>query len=191
MEKDVRTKKMMNKEDIRRQVKARKSLLNEKERVEAARRVFDFLEKTAAFMLSEHILMYRSLDDELSTREFIDRWHERKKFYLPRVNGVNLDILPYDRSRLHLGAFNIEEPDGDDTVDFSSIELVIVPGVAYDRRGNRVGRGKGFYDRLLSNTGAVTIGVAYDFQLYDEIEPDEFDIPVQYVITEKGIIKIK
>ena len=191
MEKDVRTKKMMNKEDIRRQVKARKSLLNEKERVEAARRVFDFLEKTAAFMLSEHILMYRSLDDELSTREFIDRWHERKKFYLPRVNGVNLDILPYDRSRLHLGAFNIEEPDGDDTVDFSSIELVIVPGVAYDRRGNRVGRGKGFYDRLLSDTGAVTIGVAYDFQLYDEIEPDEFDIPVQYVITEKGIIKIK
>lgn len=179
----------MKKDDIRRQVKARKSLLSDDERRYAANRVFSFVEKTAAFMLAEKILMYHSLADELSTLDFIDRWSTRKKFFLPRVNGVNLDILPYDKSRLHLGSFNIEEPDGDVTVDFSEIELVIVPGVAYDRRGNRVGRGKGFYDRLLADTKAVTIGVAYDLQLYDEIEPDEFDVPVQYVITEKGVIK--
>lgn len=181
---------MMNKDDIRRQAKARKSLLNDKERRDAARRVFDYVEKTAAFMLADHILMYHSLPDELSTREFIDRWAERKRFYLPRVNGVNLDILPYDRSRLHLGAFNIEEPDGDETADFSEIELVIVPAVAYDRRGNRLGRGKGYYDRLLRDTKAVTIGVAYDCQLFDEFEPDEFDVPVQYVITETQVIKV-
>lgn len=180
----------MKKDDIRRQVKARKSLLNEDERREAARRVFDFVEKTAAFMLSDHILMYHSLADELSTHEFIDRWHDRKHFYLPRVNGVNLDILPYHKSRMHLGAFNIEEPDGDDVVDMSAIELVIVPGVAYDRRGNRVGRGKGFYDRLLADTDAVTIGVGFDFQLYDDIEAEEFDVPVQFVITDKGVIKV-
>lgn len=181
---------MMNKEDIRRQVKARKSLLNDEERREAARRVFDAVEKTAAFLLADNILMYNSLADELSTREFIDRWHERKHFFLPRVNGVNLEILPYNKSRLHLGAFNIEEPDGDDVVDLSIIEMVIVPGVAYDRKGNRVGRGKGFYDRLLADTDAVTIGVAYQCQLYDEIEAEEFDIPVHYVITDNEIIKV-
>ena len=58
---------------------------------------------------------------------------------------TEIEILPYDRSRLHLGAFRIEEPDGDDTVDISDIDLIIVPGVAYDRHGNRVGRGKGYY----------------------------------------------
>ena len=180
----------MNKDSIRLRVKARKSLLDENERASAARRVFDLVENTAAFMLAEHILMYHSLPDELSTREFIDRWSARKRFYLPGVNGVNLDILPYDRARLHLGAFNIEEPTGDETADINDIELIIVPGVAYDRRGNRIGRGKGYYDRLLRDTRAVTIGVAYSCQLCDDIEPDEFDVPVNYVITEDGIIKI-
>lgn len=180
----------MKKEEIRRQAKARKSLLTEGERADAARRVFELVETTAAFILADHVLMYNSLADELSTREFIDRWSARKHFYLPRVNGVNLEILPYDRNRLHLGAFHIEEPDGDEIADVSSIELIIVPAVAYDRQGNRVGRGKGFYDRLLADTDAVTIGVAYDCQLFDEIETDEFDVPVHYVITEKGIIKI-
>lgn len=180
----------MDKEAIRSRVKARKNLLDPVERATAAAQVFDLVEKTAAFIMSEHILMYHSLPDELSTRDFIDRWHHRKHFYLPRVNGVNLDILPYDRSRLHLGAFNIEEPDGDDTVGISAIELIIVPAVAYDRHGNRIGRGKGFYDRLLRDSHAVTVGVAYDCQLVDDIEPDEFDVPVDYVVTEKGIIRV-
>lgn len=180
----------MKKEEVRRQAKARKALLSDEERNAAARSVFDFVEKTAAFILADHILMYNSLADELSTREFIDRWAHRKHFYLPRVNGADLEILPYDKSRLHLGAFHIEEPEGDNTVDFNTIELVIVPAMAYDRQGNRVGRGKGFYDRLLSDTHAVTMGVAYSCQLFDEIDTDQFDVAVHYVITESGIIKV-
>lgn len=181
----------MNKESIRLRIKSRKSLLSDDERRSAAERVFGMLEKTAAFMLADNILMYHSLPDELSTREFIDRWHTRKRFFLPRVNGVNLDILPYDRSRLHLGAFNIEEPDGDETADIDAIELIVVPGVAYDRQGNRIGRGKGYYDRLLRDTRAVTIGVAYSCQMCDDIEPDDFDVPVHYVITEHEVIKTR
>ncbi len=180
----------MNKESIRLRVKARKSLLDADERARAAAAVFDTLEHTAAFMMADRILMYHSLPDEVSTHEFIERWHDRKHFFLPRVNGVNLDILPYDRSRLHLGAFNIEEPDGDDTADINDIELIIVPGVAYDRRGNRIGRGKGYYDRLLRDTKALTIGVAYSCQMCDDIEPDPFDVPVHYVITDTEIIRV-
>lgn len=166
-------------------------MLDDDERRSSASAVFDLLEHTAAFMMAEHIMMYNSLPDELSTREFIDKWHTRKHFYLPRVNGVNLDILPYDRSGLHLGAFHIEEPDGDDTVDAEVIDMIVVPGVAYDRNGNRLGRGKGFYDRLLADARAVTVGVAYDFQLVDEVPASEYDVPVHYVITPKGIFKTK
>lgn len=179
----------MDKEDIRRRVKARKSMLTEIERIASARNVFDKLEKLAAFAMSNRILIYNSLPDELSTREFIDRWVDTKEFFLPRVNGIDLDILPYDRQRMHIGAFRIEEPSGDDIHDPESLEMIIVPAVAYDRNGNRVGRGKGFYDRLLRKTKALRVGVAYDFQLVDEIEIEAHDIPVDIVITETGIYR--
>ena len=68
------------------------------------------------------------------------------------------------------------------------MEMVVVPAVAYDRKCNRVGRGKGYYDRLLSRTRALKVGVAYDFQLIDEMEADPFDVPVDIVITESAII---
>lgn len=161
-------------------------MLGEAERAAAAARVFDTVRSMAAFMVARRILLYHSLPDELSTREFIDSFasNPEKQFYLPRVNGLDLEILPYNRSRMHLGAFRIEEPDGDDIADISEIDLVIVPAVAYDRHGNRVGRGKGYYDRLLSRSKAVTIGVCYDFQLFDEIEVEEHDIPVHFVVAD-------
>lgn len=175
----------MNKDEIRSRVKARKSLLSALEKTQAAAAVFGRLEQSAAFALAEKILLYHSLPDELSTRDFLERWSGRKRFFLPRVNGLNLEILPYDRSRLALGSFHIEEPQGDDTADISEIELVVVPAVAYDRRGNRVGRGKGYYDRLLASTRATKVGVGYDFQLIDdEIPAEPHDVAVDIVITE-------
>ncbi len=175
----------MNKEDIRSRVKARKSLLSASEKMSAAASVFSRLEQSAAFTLAEKILLYHSLPDELSTHKFLERWCGRKHFFLPRVNGLNLEILPYDRSRMALGAFHIEEPTGNDTADISQIELVVVPAVAYDRRGNRVGRGKGYYDRLLAETKATKVGVGYDFQLLEEEIPSEpHDVAVDIVITE-------
>lgn len=177
----------MKKENIRRYVKAHKSLLDEHEKINAARRVFGVLENSAAFVMAKNILMYHSLPDELSTHEFLDRWCNRKNFFLPRVNGVDLDILPYNPANMTIGAFQIEEPTGDDIYSMDDIELVVVPGVAFDSKGNRVGRGKGYYDRLLRDTAATRIGVAYDFQLVDEIETEPHDVGVDVVITSRAV----
>lgn len=176
----------MDKDSIRRRVKARKSLLSDEERLSAAQSVFHRLEQLAAFTLSHRILVYNSLPDELSTRDFIQKWNGRKRFFLPRVNGVDLDILPFDQTRMHIGAFRIEEPTGDDCEDVDTMEMIIVPAVAFDRRCNRVGRGKGYYDRLLKKSRAITVGVGYDFQMVDQIDTDYFDVPVDIVITESG-----
>ena len=63
--------------------------------------------------------------------------------------------------------------------------MIVVPGVAFDRQGNRMGRGRGFYDRLLKTTpNAIKVGVAYDFQLLDKIPIEEFDVPMDYVMSE-------
>lgn len=180
----------MEKSEIRRKIRNLRAMLSDEDKITASERVFDMLEKTAQFMMADRILMYHSLPDEVSTHAFLEKWGDRKSFFLPRVNGVNLDILPYDKSRLELGAFHIEEPSGDDLCDPDSIELIIVPAVAYDHSGNRLGRGKGFYDRLLQTSKATKIGVAYDFQLVEEIPVEEHDVPVDIVITDRIMIKL-
>ncbi len=181
----------MEKREIRRKIKNIRTMLTALEKAKAAREVFDRLEQTAAFLLSDHILMYHSLPDELSTIEFLKKWDGKKKFYLPRVNGVNLEILPYNESKLELGAFHIEEPTGDNPVSPDDIELMIIPAVAFDRTGNRLGRGKGFYDRLLAESKAHKIGVGYEFQLLDEIPHEEHDVPMDMVITQTTTITIR
>ena len=180
----------MEKSDIRRKIKNLRMMLSEMEKASAAEEVFAQLEKTAAFMMADTILMYHSLPAELQTVKFLQKWHDRKRFFLPRVNGVNLDILPYEESRLELGSFHIEEPTGDDTVDVDDIELMVVPAVAFDRKGNRLGRGKGFYDRLLATSKATKIGVGYEFQLFDSLPSEPHDVAMDMVITQKTLIKL-
>lgn len=179
----------MNKEDIRYKIRSRKCLMTDDERLLISQKVLAMLENSAAFMLSNNILMYHSLDDEVFTHSFIDKWNTHKNFFLPRVNGFDLEILSYDKSNLRSGAFKIEEPEGNEIHDIEDIELIIVPAVALDRSGNRIGRGKGFYDRLLKNAKATKIGIIYDFQLIDNIPAEAHDITVDYIITENEIIR--
>ncbi|MDE6633357.1 MAG: 5-formyltetrahydrofolate cyclo-ligase, partial [Muribaculaceae bacterium] len=136
------------------------------------------------------ILMYHSLPDELQTLKFLKKWSDRKHFFLPRVNGVNLDILPYEESRLELGSFHIEEPTGDSYANVEDMELMIIPAVAFDRKGNRLGRGKGFYDRLLATAKATKIGVGYEFQLFDSLPAEPHDVAMDMIITQKTVIKM-
>lgn len=166
-------------------------MLDEAEKLAAADRVFERLEGTAAFQMAEKILLYHSLPDELDTRRFLKKWKDLKKFFLPRVNGVNLELLPYDETKLEIGSFYIEEPTGNDVHPVEEIEVIIVPGVAFDRKGRRLGRGKGFYDRLLQTAGATKIGIGYEFQLMDELPAEPHDVPMDIIITEHTTIRIK
>lgn len=180
-----------DKNEVRYKMKNLREVLLDTEKRNAAREVFDRLEKTAAFLMAERIMMYHSLPDELYTHDFLRKWSGRKRFYLPRVNGVDLEVLPYEESRLELGSFHIEEPTGNDLTDPEEIELVVVPAVAYDRKGRRLGRGKGFYDRFLQHTKATKVGVGYDFQLVESLPSEAHDVPMDIVITQKTTIIIK
>ena len=183
--------KFSEKNEIRYKMKNLRVIMPESDRKSAAEEVFERLEKTAAFLLADRIMMYHSLPDELYTHDFLRKWAGKKRFYLPRINGVDLEVLPYEESRLELGTFHIEEPTGNDLTDPSEIELVVVPAVAYDRKGKRLGRGKGFYDRFLKQTKATKVGVGYEFQLVDELPTEPHDIPMDIVITQKTTILVR
>lgn len=181
----------LTKYDVRAKIRNLKNMLSDLEKISAADAVFERLERSAAFQLADKVLMYHSLPDELETHRFLNKWKDRKKFFLPRVNGVNLELLPYDESRLEIGSFHIEEPTGNNLHPVEEIEMIVVPGVAFDRKGVRLGRGRGFYDRLLQNAKAIKVGIGYEFQLVDDLPSEPHDVPMDMVITEHTTIVIK
>lgn len=180
----------MIKSEIRKAIKTLKAELAAEEKAKAAADALMRLEQCPAFANAHRILVYASLPDEISTEVLLSKWHGKKQLYLPRVKGDTLEILEYHPGGTHTGAYQIDEPDGESIAETGSLDAIIVPAVAYDRKGNRLGRGKGYYDRLLSTASCPKIGFIYDLQLLEAIPAEDHDIPVDYIITEKQTIKI-
>lgn len=179
----------MDKTSIRNLVKATKRDISPTEWATSEKTVFGKIERLPIFATSQHILLYHSLPDELPTHSTIERWHKTRHIYLPRVEGNNLNILRYNPHNLTTGAFNITEPAGNDYVSIDSIQLAIIPGIAFDSNGNRIGRGKGYYDRLLKDSKILKIGVAFDCQLFNEpFDVQPHDISMDIIITPSNII---
>ena len=180
---------MATKDEIRRSVRQLKRHLSEKEKTDAAERCFAGIERCPEFAAARSVLVYASLPDEISTAAFIERWADRKELLLPRVNGDDLDILPYRREATAEGAFGITEPTGSDCRPIDDVDLVIVPGMAFDRQGNRLGRGRGYYDRLLHAASCPLIAAAYSVQIVDSVPAEPHDVKIPIIVTEKETIR--
>lgn len=145
------------------------------------------LEKHPRFTEARTVLLYYSLPDEVQTHDFVERWSKKKRIVLPTVKGDELELHYYtDKQDLRKGSYGIEEPTGEVLTNLQKIDLAIVPGVSFDRKGNRLGRGKGYYDRLLPKLSSYNIGICFHFQICMEIPTDPFDCPMNEVWTENG-----
>lgn len=147
------------------------------------------VERQDAFVKAKVVLLYWSMSDEVQTHSFVNRWYRDKVLLLPCVDGDDLRLRRYTGPECLVAGeqFGIGEPSADtpEWTDLDAVELIIVPGVAFDRDGNRMGRGRGFYDRLLKSTpNAVKIGVAYSFQLIDNVPVEPHDVKMNLIITE-------
>ncbi len=177
---------METKDSIRQQIKNLKKSISESNKKEATLLVASAIEQLPCFKSASNILLYHSLPDELNTHNMINKWSASKSIFLPRINNYNLEILHANNTQL--GAFNIQEPVGSTTVPLSTIDIAIIPGIAFDINGIRLGRGKGYYDRLLCQNKVIKIGICYDFQLYNELPSAPHDIPMDIIITPKQTI---
>ncbi|MGM9840933.1 MAG: 5-formyltetrahydrofolate cyclo-ligase [Candidatus Limisoma sp.] len=157
-------------------------------KVQAERQATARLMGLPEFVSARTVLAYHALPDELSTAQMLAAAAD-KELYLPRVNGDELEIVAYNPASLACGAYGIQEPVGDTTVEIESIDAVIVPAMAYDRSGNRLGRGRGYYDRLLTGSRCRKIGFVYDCQIVDCVPTDRFDVAVDVIVTDKQIIR--
>lgn len=155
-----------------------------------SRIILNQLEENVLFQQASCVALYHALPGEVQTAEFIEKWAQHKTILLPVVEGDNLRLLPYNgRQSLKEGAFGILEPNGlTDGVSEKDINLIVIPGIAFDRHLNRLGRGKGFYDRLLTNLDIPKIAICFHFQLIEQVPTEPFDRPMDYIITEEETI---
>lgn len=133
------------------------------------------------------LLLYYPLADEVDVRPLIkDAYENGKKVLLPVVKGDELELRLYQgEASLAQGAYGIMEPTGPlfAPESYDEIQLAVIPGMAFDRAGHRLGRGKGYYDRLLPKlTEARLLGVCFPFQLLDDVPAEPHDIAVAAVV---------
>lgn len=185
---DSLIKEFMDKKELRRQIRAAKALVTFDEKLERSQTVMKQVERLPQFAKADTILLYWSMDDEVQTHDFVNNWYTEKTVLLPCVDGDDLKLRQYTGAEcLRAGEqFGIGEPVGPEFTELDRVQMIVVPGVAFDRQCNRMGRGRGFYDRLLKSTpNAFKVGVAFDFQLVDEVPVEAFDVKMDCVVAEK------
>lgn len=125
------------------------------------------------------------MKDEVDTHTFVQKWSKKKRILLPVVVGDDLELRIYTGPEdMATGSYGIEEPTGELFTDYATIDFIAVPGVAFDLKGNRLGRGKGYYDRLLPRIpSAYKAGICFPFQLVEEVPAESFDIRMDIIIT--------
>ena len=138
------------------------------------------------FIAARTVLLYHSLPDEVDTQDFVRYWSLRKCILLPTVKGKDIELHRYaTEDHLETGAFGIQESTGEVFTDYASIDLAVLPGVAFDTEANRLGRGQGFYDRLLTRLqhyNIYKIGVCFDFQRVEHVPTEPHDIPMDEIL---------
>lgn len=159
----------------------------QKERILQSIRIKEAIQKSLVFSHASSILLFASLPDEIDTDGWISEWSDSKRIVMPCVGNSDEPLL-----RSFVGwnqieiepRFGIRQPLGPVCTDFTSIELAILPGVAFDSQMHRLGRGKGYYDRLLPYLSkAYRIGVCFDFQFVEHLPAGPLDIPVDAVFS--------
>jgi len=184
----------MIKEKLRAELLTRRRKLKKHIVLEKSKKIEQKLFSTNEFKQAFTIMFYVSYDNEVFTHEMIKKClKENKKIVLPVVNKEKNNLILSELISWHdleNGAYNILEIRKDCIIEIATdkIDLIIVPGVGFDLKGNRIGHGKGYYDKLLKKSKAKKIGLAFEWQILDKIPIETHDIPLKKIITEKRII---
>jgi len=174
------------KKEVRKIIQQRKKQYSLEEKKAKSKIIFQQVEQWTEFQKADTLMAYWSMDDEVYTHDFVLKWFQTKTIILPSVKGDELELRVFRGmdDMTEGAAFGIKEPKELYKKELDQIDLVIVPGVAFDRRNNRLGRGKAYYDKLLSKTNALKVGVCFDFQMLESVPVNQYDIKMDRVITD-------
>ena len=175
----------MDKKELRRQIRERKRAMTEAEIVEKSQALGELFANSALYREAKTIYGYLPYNQEVRTIPMLQKaLADGKQVAVPKVYGDDMKfILLTDLERVDKGYAGIPEPIDDEPVAHDPTALVLMPGLAFDPEGHRIGYGGGFYDRFLAaEPNHPTLALCYDFQMLPKLETEEFDIPVDTVL---------
>jgi len=180
------------KQQLRQKCRALRRELGEEHRQRASRSICEQLASWSIFLRAETLLTYMPMKAEVDLRPLLEQF-PAKHWVLPRIvpeENHRMDFHPYDPQRLVVHPFGMAEPAADlPLIAATEIQLVLVPGLAYDRHGWRLGYGGGYYDRFLAAFGGVSVGVAYQALVLESIPHHEHDVAVGWIVSEVGVFQ--
>ena len=179
------------KKSLREEYKLRSDVENRKEKEKA---ITDLLINSDLFSNADTVFLYASDKKEVSTENIaLEAERIGKKTAYPFCENKNGEMCFYlsNRNELKKGMYGISEPDTQNAKKayFTEKSLCIVPGVAFSKRGERLGRGKGYYDRFLSEFKGKTVALSFEETLCENTPTEEHDVKINYLVTEKMIYK--
>ena len=184
---------------LRKEILTKRKNIDIVEKEKMDRKICDKFYESKYYRDAKNIFIYISYDSEINTKEIINKaLIDNKKIYVPRTEFKTrlmdaVEIISLDNlieSEYGILEPSIEEPH----IEPNELDLIVVPGVAFDRNGGRIGYGAGFYDRYFKKINKDNIkkiqklALAYDFQILEKVPMNEQDVPVNYIITEKEFI---
>lgn len=184
----------VTKQDLRKFYKQRRQeLFNQGDTTKISNEICHKLLISNIFKSSKNIMLFYPTGTELNPLGILDAKDNSKNFFLPRCTGSNILVCPYKAGdELVLGKFNIKEPATEAISDIKILDIIIVPALCADVNGNRLGYGKGFYDRFFAthNLRAKKIIILPDEMLIENIPADDYDKKCDIIITEKRTLEL-
>ena len=175
----------MNKKELRSAVRAQKRAMTEAQIQEKSDKLARLLLETAEYRNARSIYGYLPYNQEVRTIPMLEQaLRDGKRVAVPKCYGKEMRFIWLDDlTAVEKNAMGIPEPLTDEPIADDESALVLMPGLAFDRAGHRIGYGGGFYDRYLAReANHPTLALCYDFQIFDSLETEEFDIPADRVL---------
>ena len=175
----------MNKQELRASIRAQKRAMTEEEIVSRSEKLAEQFLASDAYRNAKTIYGYLPYNQEVRTVSMLEQaLKDGKRVAVPKCYGDEMKfIFMDDLSKVEKGYAGIPEPISDDPVADDETALVLMPGLAFDPQGHRIGYGGGFYDKFLAaEPGHPTLALCYEFQMLPHLETEEFDIPVDTVL---------
>ncbi len=175
----------MDKQELRIMIRQQKKAMTEEMIFSASENLAHQFYKTAAYQNAKTIYGYLSYNQEVRTVPILEQaLRDGKRVAVPKVYGDTMRFIYLsDLSQVAPGCMGIPEPVDDKSIAEDKTALVLMPGVAFDKNGNRMGYGGGFYDKFLAQEPEhPTVALCYSFQMVDAIPTEEYDIPVDLVL---------
>lgn len=186
-------KKLWEKNQMRELLSQKRRILTKEQISQQSALVLSHLELLPCFQSAKTVMLYYPMHNEVDLLPLIKKYKKEKTFLFPVVHRKSMTACPYGgNAKMHRGKYKIPEPTTDPFT--GQIDLVLVPGVGFDKCGNRLGRGGGYYDRFINALSSHTtlVGVGYDFQLMDQVPTNRRDQKMHYLVfPTEGIVKTK